>query len=113
MEEYGSEVTSNIMQLHTSQWLQKISAFFCACAMILVSIPIEVKAESPLCTSLLDISLVIDRSGSMGGQKINDALSAAQDFTNLLNPLFHEVGLVSFSDNATFESDVSPEGHNS
>ncbi|MCM2373498.1 vWA domain-containing protein [Aporhodopirellula aestuarii] len=50
-----------------------------------------------------DITLVIDRSGSMSGQKFADLTSALIIFTNLLNstPVEEQVGLASYNDRAT------------
>lgn len=64
---------------------------------------------SPLPISLtksLDIVLSIDRSGSMEGQKIRDAKSAASLFAGLLNPQ-DRIALVSFSTNATLDKSLT------
>jgi len=45
----------------------------------------------------LDVMLIIDRSGSMEGQRLIDAKAAAKGFIDLLNPSDDRVGLVSFS----------------
>jgi Mg-chelatase subunit ChlD len=53
-----------------------------------------------------DVVLVVDRSGSMNGQKFLDLIDAIDTFTSTLNgtPVDEQVGLASYSDYAT--SDV-------
>jgi VWFA-related protein len=53
------------------------------------------KGEEPL-----SVVLAIDRSGSMRGQPIKDALQAAKDFIREMRPI-DRVGLVSFDDRVT------------
>jgi uncharacterized protein YegL len=48
-----------------------------------------------------DVLLVLDRSGSMSGQKIQDAKAAAKGFLDRMDLSTDQVGLVSFSDVAT------------
>jgi len=48
-----------------------------------------------------DVMLVLDRSGSMSGQKIADAKAAAKGFLDRMDLSMDQVGLVSFSDAAT------------
>jgi uncharacterized protein YegL len=48
-----------------------------------------------------DVLLVLDRSGSMNGQKIADAKAAAKGFVDRMDLSTDQVGLVSFSDSAT------------
>jgi VWFA-related protein len=58
----------------------------------------------------ISVALVTDRSGSMMGQKLRDAKSAAIDFVNQLSPI-DQAALVSFSNSSTlnqnFTSDKS------
>lgn len=56
--------------------------------------------DASLCPSVrrdLDIMLVLDRSGSMGGQKLADAKNAAKSFVDKLNGAYDQAGLASFS----------------
>lgn len=48
-----------------------------------------------------DVALVVDVSGSMAGQPIADAKTAAKGFVDRLEPAVDQVALVSFSDSAT------------
>lgn len=50
-----------------------------------------------------DVMLVIDRSGSMDGQKITDARAAAKGFVDRMDLSTSQVGLVSFSDAASLD----------
>ncbi|MFN8484009.1 MAG: vWA domain-containing protein [Anaerolineae bacterium] len=50
-----------------------------------------------------DVMLVIDRSGSMDGQKIADARAAAKGFVDRMDLTTGQVGLVSFSDTASLD----------
>ncbi|WP_291572675.1 IPT/TIG domain-containing protein [Clostridium sp. UBA4548] len=47
-----------------------------------------------------DVVLIIDKSGSMGTEKMEAAKSAAKSFIDLMDMTKHQVGLVDFSDNA-------------
>lgn len=49
----------------------------------------------------IDVVLAIDRSGSMKGQRIADAKSAAQIFVSMMDPARDRIGLVSYSNGAT------------
>jgi cysteine-rich repeat protein len=90
------------------QRMRKVSAVVCIAIIITTLIPAHPsRAESPLCTTEYDIMLSIDRSGSMAGQKILDAINAAQDFVDLLNPAFHNVGLVTYADSALMNIDLT------
>ncbi len=56
--------------------------------------------DGSLCPAIrrdLDVMLVLDRSGSMSGQKLADAKTAAKGFVDKLNGTFDQGGLVSFS----------------
>ncbi|MBN1815455.1 MAG: VWA domain-containing protein, partial [Anaerolineae bacterium] len=59
-----------------------------------------------------DIILVIDRSGSMAGQKLDDAKLAASQFVDFMLFPPDQIGVVSFSDAATVDHalDQDPEG---
>ncbi|MFN8472983.1 MAG: VWA domain-containing protein [Anaerolineae bacterium] len=50
-----------------------------------------------------DVMLVIDRSGSMSGQKITDAEAAAKGFIDRMDLSTGQVGLASFSDTASLD----------
>jgi hypothetical protein len=49
----------------------------------------------------IDVVLVMDRSGSMNGQRIADAKTAAKTFVSKMNPAQDRIGLVSYSNSAT------------
>ena len=55
----------------------------------------------------LDVMLVIDRSGSMQGTPLTDCKNAAKSFINNLDPLLDQVGLVSYSDTATLNRQLT------
>ncbi len=54
-----------------------------------------------------DVMLVIDRSGSMSGQKIADAKAAAKAFIDRMDLSTSQVGLVSFSDTASLDQQLT------
>lgn len=54
-----------------------------------------------------DVMLVIDRSGSMRGQKLADAKAAAKVFVDKMDPSADQVGLVSYSSSATLDHPLS------
>jgi len=56
-----------------------------------------------------DITLVIDRSGSMGGTKFADLVSALQTFNEVLRatPVKEQVGLASYSNDATIDAQLT------
>jgi Mg-chelatase subunit ChlD len=60
---------------------------------------LTLSAECPVGSRVTgaDIVLVIDRSGSMRGQKLLAAAGAARSFAELLDVRYHRLGLVSFS----------------
>jgi cysteine-rich repeat protein len=52
------------------------------------------------CIAPLDIMLVIDKSGSMNGERLTNAKSASKTFVSLLNSTKDRSGLASFNQNA-------------
>lgn len=58
----------------------------------------------------IDLMLVIDRSGSMGGQPIIDARNAAKAFVDFLDLANDRVGLASFSTSATLDHVLTHDG---
>ncbi len=54
-----------------------------------------------------DVMLVIDRSGSMFGQKLTDAKAAAKTFLDHKGANASQAGLVSFSDTATLDQQLT------
>ncbi|MFQ5460953.1 MAG: VWA domain-containing protein, partial [Anaerolineae bacterium] len=54
-----------------------------------------------------DVALVVDRSGSMSGQKMWDAKSAAKAFVDRLQLSRDQVALVSFADSAALDSGLT------
>lgn len=56
-----------------------------------------------------DITLVIDRSGSMGGRKFGELVSAIQTFTTVLRatPVKEHVGVASYSDRASQDAQLT------
>jgi VWFA-related protein len=69
---------------------------------------VEVREVAPLGAEKepLSVVLAIDRSGSMKGQPIQDALKAAKDFVGEMRAI-DQVGVVSFDDNITVVSPLS------
>ncbi|MCP4167900.1 MAG: VWA domain-containing protein [Chloroflexi bacterium] len=65
----------------------------------------------PTTTTPVDVVLVIDRSGSMQGQPLIDEKAAAQNFVDLMELEQDQVGLVSFSDNATLNQPLTADGN--
>lgn len=57
-----------------------------------------------------DVVLVVDRSGSMAGQKFAELVNAIGTFTATLNstPVDEQVGLASYNDRATEDVDLTP-----
>jgi Mg-chelatase subunit ChlD len=55
----------------------------------------------------VDVALVIDTSGSMGGEAIASAQSSAIQFTNRLDPATDRISLVSFESSASILSDLT------
>ncbi len=88
---------------------RKIFSILCIGVFLCTSFSFSEKAEadSPLCENNIDITLIIDRSGSMGGGYLTDVVTATKGFVDLLNPLFHEIAIVSFSDTATLDADMT------
>lgn len=54
-----------------------------------------------------DVALVIDRSGSMSGQPLADAQTAAKDFVDLMEPGVDQTAVVSFADAAAVDQVLS------
>lgn len=77
------------------------------------SVDVELRVDSsglPTCAATADVSpiyaaLVIDRSGSMSGQPLQEARNAASDFVDLMNLVEggDAVAVVSFSDSARLD----------
>ncbi len=62
--------------------------------------------DASICPAIrrnIDVMLVLDRSGSMAGQKITDAKTAAKSFVDKLNGTYDRGGLVSFSTTASMD----------
>ena len=55
----------------------------------------------------VDVALIIDRSGSMSGNAIEDAKTAAINFVDRLNPALDQIAVVSFDDNASLDHPLS------
>jgi photosystem II stability/assembly factor-like uncharacterized protein/uncharacterized protein YegL len=66
-------------------------------------------SNSPEITGV-DIVLVIDRSGSMGGGDLDDAQLAAQQFVDLMDLSQDQVALVSFSSSETLDHPLTQDG---
>lgn len=70
------------------------------------SAEVLMQATSPRSVGFVDVVLVIDRSGSMSGQKINDAKVAAKLFVDLMRD-GDRLGIVSFASWATIDYQLS------
>lgn len=55
----------------------------------------------------VDVMLILDRSGSMQGQKLIDAKTAAESFVNQLDPTNDRSGLVSYSNTVTVDQQLT------
>lgn len=65
--------------------------------------------DASLCPSVrrnLDIMIVLDRSGSMDGQKLTDAKNAAKSFVDKLSDIYDQAGLASFSTTAALNQQL-------
>lgn len=67
---------------------------------------------TPVCQGdvTADVVLVIDRSGSMAGQRITDAKASAKDFVDSIDLATDQAGVASFSDNGTLNHQLSHDG---
>ncbi|MZQ99613.1 MAG: VWA domain-containing protein [Acidaminobacter sp.] len=68
------------------------------------TVTMTVEGKQKVDAAETDIVLVLDKSGSMAGSKINAAKDTAKDFVNTLLPegnTSNRIGLVTFSDNAS------------
>ena len=68
-------------------------------------VTLSLSADCPNSSRVLgaDLLLIIDRSSSMKGAKLETAVEAARSFVELLDLRYHRVGLVSFSGEATID----------
>ncbi len=65
--------------------------------------------DASLCPSIrrkIDVMIVLDRSGSMWGDKLTDAKNAAKTFVDMLNETYDQAGLVSFSSTASLDKEL-------
>jgi Mg-chelatase subunit ChlD len=74
-----------------------------------VRITLSVSGSCPVRSSPTDIMLVLDRSGSMREQKVIHAKLAALTFLDLIDLSYHQLGLVSFSEEATLDVLLGPD----
>lgn len=70
-----------------------------------VEITIKLTGEGSIAKSEVDVVLILDRSGSMGGSKITDAQQAAKGFLEFTNEL-DRVGFISYSKDIKIRSDL-------
>src|SRR5204863_8223388 len=64
-------------------------------------------ADTHACFTPLDVMQVLDRSGSMAGQKLTDAKSAAKGFVDAVRLSSDQIGVASFSDGASLAHGLS------
>jgi uncharacterized protein YegL len=80
----------------------------------LVTVTLEVKSKGSCdpSSSPVDIMLVIDRSGSMSGSRINSAKSAAKTFVDQMNLSADQAGVASFTsrNRGTLDHELSQDG---
>lgn len=69
------------------------------------AVTLSLSADCPNSSRVLgaDLLLIIDRSSSMRGAKLEAAVDAARSFVELLDLRYHRVGLVSFSGESTLD----------
>ena len=75
---------------------------------------VEFAAQGDSCggsVAAVDVMLVIDRSGSMGGQPIADEKLAAKTFVDQMSLSRDQVGLASFADSASLDRQLTRDGY--
>lgn len=75
---------------------------------------VEFAAQGDSCggsVAAVDVMLVIDRSGSMGGQPIADEKLAAKTFVDQMSLSCDQVGLASFADSASLDRQLTRDGY--
>lgn len=70
-----------------------------------VEVTIKLTGEGSIAKSEVDVVLILDRSGSMGGSKIADAQQAAKGFLDFTNEL-DRVSFISYSKDIQIRSDL-------
>jgi uncharacterized protein YegL len=74
---------------------------------VTVTLSLQAVGDCSSTSSPVDVMLVIDRSGSMSGQKIADAKVAAITFVNRMDLSMDQIGVASFSSFATLNHQLS------
>ena len=74
---------------------------------VTVTLSLQAAGDCSAANSAVDVVLVIDRSGSMVGQRIADAKEAAIGFVHLMNLAVDQVGVVSFHSTATLDQPLT------
>lgn len=72
-----------------------------------VTYNIEAANKSPCIRKKIDTVEILDRSGSMMGAKMADAISAAKIFISGMNPAYDAVGVVSYDSNSALNSPLT------
>jgi Mg-chelatase subunit ChlD len=74
---------------------------------VTVTLSLQAAGDCSAANSAVDVVLVIDRSGSMVGQRIADAKEAAIGFVRLVDLAVDQVGVVSFHSTATLDQPLT------
>ncbi len=78
-------------------------------ATVEVTLGVGGTCTAQVATVPLDILLIIDRSGSMLGERIQLAREAAADFVSNADLAVSRIGIVSFNDGATLDAPLTPD----
>jgi uncharacterized protein YegL len=101
---FGSSMTNSTLLNATNTGLSSSSGYnaFSDIGTFTISLPLSQVEYQPV-----DVMLVIDRSGSMQGEKINSAKASAKTFVDQLNMSRDRVGLASFADEASLDCSLT------
>jgi uncharacterized protein YegL len=98
----GSSMTNETFLNATNMGSSSVYNAFAGFGTVTISLPLSKVEYQPV-----DIMLVMDRSGSMAGDKMNSAKAAAKTFVDQLNMSRDRVGLASFATDATLDCSLT------
>ncbi len=76
-----------------------------------ITITVEAVGDASVAAAPVDTMLVIDNSGSMDGQKLKDAQTAASDFVDNMNLGADQVGVAQFASSASVVQQLTVDGN--